>query len=73
MKAKLKAANGIELNCNYLKSVDGQFAYFYIPNEALNADLFRAVSLRGAIASVNKQDEKRWQVQVRAEFIEWED
>lgn len=74
MKANVKGARGIELNCNYLKSVDGQFAYFYVPNEAISASLLNAVSTRGAIASVNKQaDGKSWQVQTRVEFIEWED
>ena len=52
MKANLKGANGIELNMDYLKSVGSMYTYFYVPAEAMSADVFRAVKPDGAISNV---------------------
>ena len=72
MKAKLKGISGIELNCDYLRSVGGMFTYFYIPDSAVNADLLNAVCVDGPISGISKSGDE-WQVQVRTEMIEWED
>lgn len=72
MKANLKGANGIELNMDYLKSVGSMFTYFYVPADAMNADVFRAVKPDGAISMVSRSGDE-WQIQVRSEQIEWED
>ena len=72
MKANLKGLNGIELNCDYLKTVGGMHTYFYIPDSALSADLLSAVRVDGPITHVDKSGDE-WQVQVKTEMIEWED
>lgn len=72
MKANLKGANGIELNCDYLHSVGGMFTYFYVPAVAMSAEVFNAVSIDGPITTVQKNGDE-WQVQVKSDMIEWED
>lgn len=72
MKANLKGANGIELNCDYLRSVGGMFTYFYVPASAMSAEVFNAVSIDGPITGVSRSGDE-WQVQVKSDMIEWED
>ena len=73
MKATLKGdAKGIELNCNYLRTVGGMYTYFYIPTQAMSADLLNAVCIDGPITNLQKSGDD-WQVQVLSNMIEWED
>lgn len=71
MKATIK--NGtIELNPDYLNSVGGVYTYFYVPNEAMSAELLNAVNTDGPITLINKRAED-YQVQVKTSDIKWED
>lgn len=72
MKANLKNNKGVELNIDYLQSVNGKFAYFYVPDPEMTSDVLRAVNNDGPIVAVNKYGEQ-WQVQVLSEMIDWED
>lgn len=72
MKANLKGANGIELNCDYLRTVGGLYTYFYVPADKFSADVLNMVCPDGPITLVQKNGDE-WQVQVKTDQIEWED
>lgn len=72
MKANLKGLNGIELNCDYLRTVGGMYTYFYVPADKFSADVLNAVRVDGPITHVDRNGNE-WQVQVKTDMIEWED
>lgn len=73
MKANLKNNKGVELNIDYLQSVNEKFSYFYVPDHAMSAELFRSVNADGPITGISRYGSEQWQVQVLTEMIEWED
>lgn len=70
MKATIKGKEGFEMNCDYLDSVGSVYTYFYVPDSAMSAELFRAVG--EDIVNIRRSSEL-WQIQVRTESIIWED
>lgn len=71
MKATIFTESGpVLLNTDYLRSVDNKYSYFYVPNEAMNADLFKHV---GEVITSIRRCDSDWQVQVETASITWED